>query len=228
MDKNLRFTQGLGVAALLLASSCSPGPEGMSQTTGDEPTAQSKDPEAIDSVNDPNRFQLDMRRGIDQLPANGESTRKPFPSNWWPMSRAGIAQKWNGGQASPAEKYDQLTAPDQIRDVELTLAKKNYKDEPVNQDARPETFGRKAVRATTAIREPEGLLKMVRTGGWKYVYDPADPIDQLYDLARDPWETDNLAGDPGHAEIVARMQRLLLDWHVQNDRLAPFRAGALR
>jgi choline-sulfatase len=69
---------------------------------------------------------------------------------------------------------------------------------------------------------------MVRTGGWKYVYDPEDPVDQLFDLARDPWEFENLAGDPGHAETVARMRRLLLDWHVGRDRLPRFRLGAPR
>jgi arylsulfatase A-like enzyme len=90
----------------------------------------------------------------------------------------------------------------------------------------PDTFGRRAARATTQRREAEGLLKMVRTSEWKYVYDPMDPVDQLYDLSNDPWELNNLSDSPAHADIVARMQRLLLDWHLQNDRLAPFRKEA--
>jgi arylsulfatase A-like enzyme len=87
----------------------------------------------------------------------------------------------------------------------------------------PDTFGRRAARATTLRREAEGLLKMVRTGEWKYVYDSTDPVDQLFDLSRDPWEVNNLSDSPSHADVVSRMQRLLLDWRLQNDCLAAYR-----
>ncbi|MBZ8135474.1 choline-sulfatase [Afifella sp. IM 167] len=46
-------------------------------------------------------------------------------------------------------------------------------------------------------------LVMLRQGACKYVACPADP-PQLFDLAADPRETDNLAGRPEHADIEAR------------------------
>lgn len=51
----------------------------------------------------------------------------------------------------------------------------------------------------------------VRTKRWKYVTYPElpDDIGELYDLARDPLELDNLIGVPGYAEIVTEMQRAL-------------------
>jgi choline-sulfatase len=45
-------------------------------------------------------------------------------------------------------------------------------------------------------------LVMIRRGAFKFIHSPADP-DQLYDLAHDPGERDNLAGKAEHAADVA-------------------------
>lgn len=37
----------------------------------------------------------------------------------------------------------------------------------------------------------------------------------LYDMAADPHETRNLAGDPAHAETLARMRGQVEDWQNQ-------------
>jgi arylsulfatase A-like enzyme len=66
-------------------------------------------------------------------------------------------------------------------------------------------------------RECEGRLKMVRTQRWKYVYDPGDPIDELYDLAADPWELTNLAARPDCAATVTEMRKHLLDWSLETE-----------
>ena len=45
-------------------------------------------------------------------------------------------------------------------------------------------------------------LVCLREGAWKYIRCAADP-DQLYDLAHDPLERQNLAGEPRAAEVLA-------------------------
>ena len=52
--------------------------------------------------------------------------------------------------------------------------------------------------------EQEGI-RYFSSGEFPAYFDP----DQLYDLEADPWEQQNLAGDPRCAEIVARMQDTL-------------------
>jgi subtilisin-like proprotein convertase family protein len=96
--------------------------------------------ERIDSRNDPSAFRLSLVRRFADLPTEGESLRKPFPSNWWPMRTGGAARSWYSNEAGPTEKYDQLVHSSQIRDVQMTLAKRNWKGEPVNTDAQPENF----------------------------------------------------------------------------------------
>lgn len=47
----------------------------------------------------------------------------------------------------------------------------------------------------------------LRSGAWKYIHCKLDP-DQLYDLANDPAEINNLAADPRAAEILAHFQQM--------------------
>src|SRR5215831_11228512 len=49
-------------------------------------------------------------------------------------------------------------------------------------------------------------IVMIRRGRHKFVHSPADP-DQLYDLASDPHERVNLAGDPAVAAVAAEFRR---------------------
>ena len=51
-------------------------------------------------------------------------------------------------------------------------------------------------------------MYMVRQGRWKFIACETDP-DQLFDLAADPHENRNLAGEPEHAERVAESQAML-------------------
>ena len=68
-----------------------------------------------------------------------------------------------------------------------------------------------------AAETAEGRPKMVRMGRHKYVYDPADEVDELYDLAADPWELTNLARDPAHAAVRARLRDRLIDWSIDTE-----------
>ena len=50
-------------------------------------------------------------------------------------------------------------------------------------------------------------LVSIREGRWKYVHCTLDP-DQLFDLDADPRELTNLAGDPAHADTLARYRAM--------------------
>ena len=49
-------------------------------------------------------------------------------------------------------------------------------------------------------------------GAEKQYFEPTKPVEELYDTKTDPWEVNNVAGDPRHAEILERMREDLEDW----------------
>ncbi|MHB1461793.1 MAG: sulfatase-like hydrolase/transferase [Armatimonadota bacterium] len=54
--------------------------------------------------------------------------------------------------------------------------------------------------------------RMVRTPEYKFIAYKDDPVVQLFDMRRDPWEMTNLADEAKHADTVASLQRALKDW----------------
>jgi arylsulfatase A-like enzyme len=58
------------------------------------------------------------------------------------------------------------------------------------------------------------LMAMVRTGDWKYVHGPGRAVQELYNVADDPWELDNLWGRAEHDGLVASLRERLLDWQL--------------
>jgi hypothetical protein len=48
------------------------------------------------------------------------------------------------------------------------------------------------------------------------VFAPTRPKEELYDLDKDPHETVNLAGDPGHAATVQKLRTALYQWMVES------------
>ena len=55
-------------------------------------------------------------------------------------------------------------------------------------------------------------MAMVRTGDWKYVHGAGREVQELYNLASDPWELDNLWGYPEHEALVTSLRERVLDW----------------
>ncbi|MDP6994425.1 MAG: DUF4976 domain-containing protein, partial [Woeseiaceae bacterium] len=48
--------------------------------------------------------------------------------------------------------------------------------------------------------------KAVRTNRYKYIrYEDLDGVDELYDLANDPYELRNVIGDPRFADVLSDM-----------------------
>ena len=56
---------------------------------------------------------------------------------------------------------------------------------------------------------------VIRRGDWKLV-QTTGPWVELYDLAEDPDESRNLAGDPARRDTLLELQDRLLQWHVAN------------
>ncbi len=57
-----------------------------------------------------------------------------------------------------------------------------------------------------------GPHRMIRQGDWKLVLRQGPPGPQLFNLAADPGETQNLADAPEHWATFARLETLLQDW----------------
>lgn len=58
--------------------------------------------------------------------------------------------------------------------------------------------------------------RMVRTARYKYVYNGPD-VDELYDLAADPAELQNLIDHPDYAGVRRRLRDRLVDWMDETD-----------
>ena len=69
-----------------------------------------------------------------------------------------------------------------------------------------------------------GTLRMVRKGVWKLVYD-MQGRGQLYNLARDPAELENLYDDPGYEAIEREMLAELLAWTLRAQDPLPLPKG---
>ncbi|MCX7016412.1 MAG: sulfatase-like hydrolase/transferase [Candidatus Sumerlaeota bacterium] len=56
--------------------------------------------------------------------------------------------------------------------------------------------------------------RTIRTGQYKYVMYKGDPVEQLFDLKNDPWETKNLAGDAQFDSVLADHRELQEQWEA--------------
>jgi arylsulfatase A-like enzyme len=82
--------------------------------------------------------------------------------------------------------------------------------------------GNKALMGSLVAREAEGDRSMIRTRRHKFVHDPSGADqDELYDLATDPHEIRNLAGQPACAGIEADLKMRLLAFRRRPFRDAP-------
>jgi arylsulfatase A-like enzyme len=57
--------------------------------------------------------------------------------------------------------------------------------------------------------------RMIRTKEWKYIWNTTD-VDELYDLAKDPYELRNVIYEPQHKELVADLRYKLYEELVKD------------
>ena len=65
---------------------------------------------------------------------------------------------------------------------------------------------------------------MIRTKAYKYISYNDDPVEQLFDMATDPGETKNLAGEGRHAGVLEDHRKLMREQWGRLD-LAPDAPG---
>jgi len=69
-----------------------------------------------------------------------------------------------------------------------------------------------AARDRVVVHSEYGTVRMIRTEDWKYVHRYPRGPHELYDLANDPDERENLIDDPGQESRVASLREDLADW----------------
>jgi arylsulfatase A-like enzyme len=63
--------------------------------------------------------------------------------------------------------------------------------------------------------------RMIRTERFKYVQYQDDPVEQLFDMKSDPWETRNLSTDAQYADVLADHRKLLAEWQSRLEPVDP-------
>jgi len=70
--------------------------------------------------------------------------------------------------------------------------------------------------------------RMLRTERYKYVRYQDDPVEQLFDMKADPWETKNLYADAKFASVLKDHRKLLDDWTARLKPVEPTRSYGRR
>lgn len=81
---------------------------------------------------------------------------------------------------------------------------------PILRGATPADWRQDVVATYNGAQFGLYVQRMLRDRGWKYVWNPTD-VDELYDLAGDPWELVNRAPDPACADVLAAMRARLYE-----------------
>lgn len=79
---------------------------------------------------------------------------------------------------------------------------------------RPLLEGRSPEWRDFVAAEVQLVGRMIRTERYKYVKYPNDPVEQLFDMKADPWETENLFEQPRLADTLDAHRRLLREWEA--------------
>jgi len=86
---------------------------------------------------------------------------------------------------------------------------------------RPLLEGRRVEWREFVAAEMQFIGRMIRTDRFKYVRYKGDPVEQLFDMHKDPWETKNLFDDARYADVLKAHRRLLEEWEKRMDVVKP-------
>jgi arylsulfatase A-like enzyme len=71
------------------------------------------------------------------------------------------------------------------------------------------------INDAVVVYDEYGPVRMVRTRDWKYVHRYPGGPHELYDLARDPDERNNLVDEARHAETLVQLRERLAAWFAR-------------
>ena len=63
--------------------------------------------------------------------------------------------------------------------------------------------------------------RATRTEKYKYVKYKNDPIEQLFDMVGDPWETKNLYDNSNYSDVIKDHRKILDDWESTLTKVKP-------
>ena len=84
--------------------------------------------------------------------------------------------------------------------------------EVLGRSVRPLLEGRATEWREFVVADVQVVGRMLRTAQYKYVRYQGDPVEQLFDMQADPWETANLYDQAQYGDVMARHRKLLDEW----------------
>ena len=98
-------------------------------------------------------------------------------------------------------------------------------DKVRGRSLRPLMEGKPVEWRSYVVAEVQQTCRMLRTADYKYARFEGDPVEQLFDMKNDPWETKNLAGEARCVAVIEDHRKLLKEWESRLD-VAPPPAAA--
>jgi arylsulfatase A-like enzyme len=135
------------------------------------------------------------------------------------VARVPLLMRWPAGVQRPGRAVDALVEAVDLLPTLLECAGLPVAPHLQGQSLAPAVRGEPFVGKGVALMEYAGW-KSIRSAGHRFLIH-ADGREQLWDLASDPGEYHDVAGEPGYAAILAEHRRLLLQRLIAIERPLP-------
>ncbi len=127
-------------------------------------------------------------------------------------SRVPLIVSWPGRVPQGVQDNTHLTSSSDIRPTICDYAGVTPSALVVGKCLRPLLEGKTTTWRDMVASEVVGIGRMIRTDQYKYITYKGDPVEQLFDIKSDPWETKNIAGEAHFASALDDHRKLLTEW----------------